>query len=259
MNFRILEKSKQKMRFVLEGTDSGFANALRRTMTSEIPVLAIEYADMEENTSGLFDEVIAHRLGLIPLSFDPRGYKLKAECKCSGKGCSNCEVVLTLEKTGPCIVKAGDMKSSDEDVAALESETPIAELLEGARLKFSATAQLGFGKEHAKWKAAIAGYQNVPVVRVTDKADDKIVDVCPTHVFEKKDGRVKVAHEQKCILCMRCVEVSDGVKVEAEEDAFIFDIESISGLNPEQILELGMDAMESQAKEFISEAKKAVK
>ncbi|MBI2972133.1 MAG: DNA-directed RNA polymerase subunit D [Candidatus Aenigmarchaeota archaeon] len=260
MNFRILEKSDRKLTFVLEGTDAAFANALRRTMTNEIPVLAIEYVDMEENTSGLFDEVIAHRLGLIPLVFDPKSYKLKDDCKCNGKGCSNCEAILTLEKTGPCTVRSGDIASQDAGVAVLETEIPIVELLEGVRLKFSATAQLGFGRDHAKWKASIAGYRHTPVVKVSpDKADEKIVDACPTHVFEKKDGKVKVVNEQQCILCMRCVELSDGVRVEAHENSFAFDVESISGLNAQQVLLMALATVKDMAQEFAEEAKKAIK
>ena len=70
MNIKILEKSDMKVRFLLEKASPAFANALRRVAKNEVPTLAIEYVDFEENTSGMFDELIAHRLGLIPLTFD---------------------------------------------------------------------------------------------------------------------------------------------------------------------------------------------
>lgn len=257
MQIKILEKNDVKLKFILEGTDFAFANALRRVMSGEIPVMAVEDVDFEENTSGLFDEAVAHRLGLIPLTFDPKLYRTKDECKCNGKGCSNCEVTLVLEKQGPCVVRAGDMKSTADDVRAADPGMPVAELLEKQRLRFSAVAQLGFGKDHAKWQAAIAGYQNLPAVRVNaEKASTDIVDICPTHVFEKRDGKARVANEAACILCMRCVEASEGVAVKADENAFIFTVESVSGLKPQQIVETALDVLEQKAEDFLTEAKK---
>ena len=258
MNIEILEKSDAKIKFAVE-CDSGFANALRRVMMNEVPTMAIEYADIEENTSGLFDEALAHRLGLIPLTFSPRQYNLKDECKCEGKGCSRCEVTLVLDKQGPCTVRAGDMKSTADDVKPADSNIIVVELLDGQRLRLEAVAQLGFGKNHAKWQASVVGYQNAPVVRVTEKAEPKIADVCPAKVFEKKDGKVRVAREESCILCMRCVELSEGVKVSANEDSFIFNAESVCGLTAMHVLQKALDALESRAEEFVKEVKKAVK
>lgn len=47
------------------------ANALRRIMIAEIPTIAIEKVNLYQNTSLLADEVLCHRLGLIPLKIDP--------------------------------------------------------------------------------------------------------------------------------------------------------------------------------------------
>lgn len=57
--------------FDLIGVDPSIANAFRRIMISEIPTLAIEYVYIENNTSIIQDEVLAHRLGLIPLKANP--------------------------------------------------------------------------------------------------------------------------------------------------------------------------------------------
>jgi DNA-directed RNA polymerase subunit D len=258
MDIKIIEKDERRIKFMLEDSNPAFANALRRIMKDEIATMAIEFVDFEDNNSGMFDELIAHRLGLIPLTFDKKAYNLKSECKCEGKGCSQCEVVLVLEKQGPCVVKSGDMKSTDESVYPIDKDIPIVELLENQRLKFEATAQLGFGKDHIKWQASNAGYKYTPVVKVnSEKADAKIVDVCPTSVFEKKDGKVKVVHEEKCILCMRCVELSEGVSVSADDTKFIFDVESVSGLTAKEVLSEALEKLEERAKDFTDSVKKA--
>ncbi len=259
MDIQILDHKNMKLKFLLSDTHYGFANALRRVMASEVPTMAIEYVDMEENASGLYDEMLAHRLGLIPLTFDRKLYNMKQDCSCDGKGCSQCEVVFVLEKTGPHVVRAGDLKSTADDVKPTDPHIPIVTLLDGQRLKFEAIAQLGYGKEHAKWQAAVVGYQHAPNVRTTEKAKTEIIGACPTHVFEKKDGRVKVVRQNDCILCMRCTELSEGVTVSADETSFIFSVESICGLHPLDVLQSALDVLEKKADGFVADVKKALK
>jgi DNA-directed RNA polymerase subunit D len=253
MDIKLIEKSDKRIRFLLEGSNPSMANTLRRVMKSEIPTMSIEFVDFEENTSGMFDELVAHRLGLIPLTFDQKSYNTKEDCKCGGKGCSRCEVALVLEKTGPCIVKAGDMKTTDEGV--FPADRDIIELLDGQRLKFEAIAQLGFGREHIKWQAANVGYKYAPSVKATD-ADPRVVDICPTNVFEKKDGKAKVVAEDKCILCMRCVEIDDNVKVSADDKSFVFDVESVCGLSAGQVVNTALDILSERAQDLAESVKK---
>ena len=259
MKIKILEKSENRIKFLLEDSNVAFANALRRVMKNEVPVMAVENVDFEVNTSGLFDEIIAHRLGLIPLKFDKKLYNPKEDCKCGGKGCSRCEVVLVLDRQGPCIVRAGNVKSSADDVQPADPNIPILELLENQRVKLEAVAQLGAGIEHTKWQAAHVGYRYKPSVRLRpDKNNNAAYEACPVHVFEKKDGTVKVANELNCILCMRCVEVADAI-VNADDTSFIFDVESVSGLSARDVIEAAIDVLEERTDELASEIKKVVK
>ncbi|KAF2874961.1 DNA-directed RNA polymeras-like proteines I and III subunit RPAC1 [Massariosphaeria phaeospora] len=59
--------------FSLVGIDTSVANAFRRIMLAEIPTLAIETVFINQNTSIVQDEVLAHRLGLIPLQGSKEG------------------------------------------------------------------------------------------------------------------------------------------------------------------------------------------
>jgi DNA-directed RNA polymerase subunit D len=255
IDVKVLDKRDNRIKFILSGTNPAFANTLRRIIKSEIPTMAVEFVDIEENTSGMFDELVAHRIGLIPLAFDQKSYNMKGDCKCGGKGCSRCEVTLVLEKQGPCVVKAGDMKSTDESVYPTDKDIPIIELLEGQRFKFEAVAQLGYGTEHIKWQAANVGYKYAPSVKATD-ADSKVVDICPVAVFEKKDGKVRVVAEDNCILCMRCTEIDESVKVSADDTSFMFDVESVCGLSAEEIINTALDVLEERAADIAESIKK---
>ena len=65
---KVTDLGKFFVKFELYNTDLAIANALRRIMISEVPTMAIDLVEVRENTSCLHDEMIAHRLGLIPLS-----------------------------------------------------------------------------------------------------------------------------------------------------------------------------------------------
>ncbi|RHZ56046.1 hypothetical protein CDV55_105067 [Aspergillus turcosus] len=59
--------------FSLIGLDASIANAFRRILMAEVPTLAIEYVFVHNNTSVIQDEVLASRLGLIPLKGSVEG------------------------------------------------------------------------------------------------------------------------------------------------------------------------------------------
>lgn len=71
-DLNILEEKDDELVFELIGCDVSFANALRRILLAEVPTVALEYVYIINNTSLLHDEVLAHRLGLVPLNVDPR-------------------------------------------------------------------------------------------------------------------------------------------------------------------------------------------
>src|SRR3989338_6359599 len=78
----ILKNTNEKLVFIIKDINPAVTNSLRRTMSSEVPVMAIEEVNFLKNNSALFDEIIAHRLGLIPLKTDLRGYNIPEECSC---------------------------------------------------------------------------------------------------------------------------------------------------------------------------------
>lgn len=258
MEVKILEKNEEKMRFLVEGIDSSLAGELRRIMMTEVPTMAIEWVDFVKNDSVMRDEILASRLGLIPLTFDPKFYNLKSECKCGGKGCVHCQVSLTLKKKGPCTVYSGDLVSTDKRVKPVYDKIPIVELTEGQELELEATAQLGLGKEHAKWQASIVGYKNVPKISIGKGGNSpEYVKRCPRNVFEFKNKKLRVKTPLDCNFCMQCVELSKGViRVEPEKDKFVFKLERTCGLKPEEIMLKGIEVLSKKLNEFSKDLRK---
>lgn len=264
MNVKILEKNPKHVKFVLEKATPAFANALRQIMVAEIPIMAIDYADIEKNSTGLFDELLAHRLGLIPLKFNPKLFNLREECKCGGRGCSRCEVVFSLEGTGPCTLHSGDLKSNDESVKPADPNIPIVELLEGRTLKLQAVASLGLGKNHTKYQAAVVGYRYMPQIRINkDKCNvcGKCVEKCPEHILQKKSGKITVVNSIECPLCMYCVDncEKDAIAVTGDSKNIIFTVESTCGLSTQDVIRQALDILDRKLLDFRDELEKVVK
>ena len=72
LKIEIKHCSEEEVQFDLIGVDASLANAYRRIMIAEVPSMAIEKVYMMNNTSIMPDEVLAHRMGLIPILADAR-------------------------------------------------------------------------------------------------------------------------------------------------------------------------------------------
>lgn len=265
MEIEVLEKNDTTMRLLIRGVDTPYMNALRRTVISEVPCMAIDEVVIIENSSVLQDEMIAHRLGLIPLKTDLDNYNLPEECQCKSEfGCSLCRVTLTLDveaKGEARIVYSGDLMSENPEIVPVSSKIPIIKLAKEQKLKLEAYARLGKGKVHAKWQpVSMCTYKYYPKIEIKHENCDlcgKCIEICPRNVYAKKNGEIEVKNLAACTLCMDCVEVCPkdpkALEVSWEKGAFIFNIESTNVLPPERIMMEAVKILDKQLNELKSQ------
>jgi DNA-directed RNA polymerase subunit D len=252
MDIKIIEERDNGLRFLLKETNHAYANALRRAMIAEVPAMAIEDVIVIENTSVLYDEVIAHRLGLIPLKTDLEAFVLPEDCDCKSElGCSKCRASFTLDSEAgdePLMVYSSDLKP-ESNIAPVSGNIPIAKLGPTQKLRLEVYARLGRGLEHAKWQPVSAcAYKYLPKVMLNAENlanPEELIQICPTDVFSADASeRIIVRDETACTLCMDCVEKavpSDPkkafpIKIEGDETSFIFYVESTGALPARKIV-----------------------
>ena len=85
MDIDVLSNKGNKLSLVVKDINPAIANTLRRLCSVEVPVLAIEEVNFIKNGSALYDEILAHRLGLIPLETDLKAYNIKEKRTCKGE------------------------------------------------------------------------------------------------------------------------------------------------------------------------------
>src|SRR3989344_6010583 len=152
-----IENTKERIALRMEA-NVNLANAIRRSV-SEVPILAIDEVEIYKNDSALYDEVVAHRLGLVPF---------KTDKKMSGKT----KIELKLSRKGAGTVYAEDLKGPAEVVFP---RIPITLLGENHKIELVATATLGKGIEHAKYLPGLCYYRHVLKVKSTPQID-KIIE-----------------------------------------------------------------------------------
>lgn len=156
---KVLEDSGNSVTLQLEGVDRSYANAVRRFCLSEVPSMAIDDVVILENSSVLYDEILAHRLGMVPIKTDLERYILPEKCDCgSPLGCHKCRVLFVLDAKGKdkvSTVYSGDLVSEDRDIRPISETIPLVKLAASQTVKLEAYARLGRGKEHAKWQPSV--------------------------------------------------------------------------------------------------------
>jgi len=264
MEIQILEKNDTSMRLLIQGVDVPFANALRRIILSEVPSMAIDDIVIIENSSVLHDEILAHRIGLIPLKTDLKSYNLPEACLCKSEfGCNLCRVTLTLEveaeaNEGNKTIYSGDFQSENPEIKPVSDRIVIAKLAPEQKIRLEAYARLGKGKKHAKWQpVSMCAYKFMPQIKINTRRCDacgKCIEICPKKILVKMDKRIETRNIYECTLCQDCMDACPqdpkAIEVTWDKTAFVFNLESTGALTPEQILLEALNIFDKKTEEF---------
>ena len=267
MEVQILEKTDDYMRFIVKGVNVPFVNALRRIMLTEVPSMAIDELVIIENSSLLHDEILAHRMGLIPLKTDLDSYNLPEECTCKSEfGCNLCRLALTLEVEATEDTKtvySKDLKSENPDITPVSDKIPIAKLAPEQKIRLEAYARLGKGKDHAKWQpVSLCTYKYLPQIKIDAErcnACGDCVEICPQKILVNTGEGIKIQNIIECTLCQDCVDACPqnppAIEIYWDEDAFVFNIESTGALPVERIMFEALKILDKKIEDFYSQIK----
>lgn len=267
LNLEIIEETNERLVFIIEGISIEMVNALRRIIMTEIPVMAIDEVIILKNDSPLYDEIIAHRLGLIPLKTDLEAYKLPEDCECGGFGCPICQVSLTCEITNTSNssleIFSGDLNSNDPQIIPVDPHISIVKIDKNDKVIIEAYAVLGKAKDHAKWQAVSnVAFRYYPIIDFDEnelknpEENQLLVKMCPEKLFElssKNTLSVKDNYWKTCTLCKSCENNSEGkIKINLKDSSYIFSIESDGVLPFSEIIKQTFELFNEKIDEFIT-------
>mmetsp|Transcript_17069 Transcript_17069/g.51636 ORF Transcript_17069/g.51636 Transcript_17069/m.51636 type:complete len:378 (+) Transcript_17069:84-1217(+) len=227
LKIEVQSLDEEEIVFDIIGIDAAIANAFRRILIAEVPTMAIDKVFVLNNTSMTEDEVLAHRLGLIPIKADPRMFRervgdedpdehhviaFRLEVKCEraqdqgggrtgAKGGSSNTSGVEAEMINSRVLSGalqwipqGDQEERfrDSPIRPVHDDILIAKLRPGQAITLEAWCEKGTAKTHAKWSpVATASYRLLPEVtfkqKVTGDAAHELVSKCPMGVFDVED------------------------------------------------------------------------
>ena len=239
---KLVEKKQNKIEFSLK-IDESLVNAIRRYVY-RVPVIAIDEVEISKNDSPLYDETIAHRLGLVPLE-NPKSVDED----------SVSTLKLSTDKEGS--VYSGDLKGS---LKVVYGKIPITILNKGQELELVAKTKVGRGSDHVKYSPGLLSYRNIVEVKIEKDCPQEIISELPQEDLKSKD-KIIVESVEKWdkyeLAAERCKELGkEGVKITPTED-LVISMESFGHMAPEDIFKKSIDELKKDLNSFAKQIAKA--
>ena len=225
----ILDKKENQITFKAEMSES-LANSIRRYL-NQIPILAVDEVEIYKNDSPLYDETIAHRIGLIPLKMD----KAVSE---------KTEMEMKLEVKGEGIVYSGDLKGA---LGVIYDKIPLTSLGEEGELQIVAYAKTGKGSDHAKFSPGLMFYRHVVDLKTDSDMYEKFKERLPNNEIKKEGKTIIIRDNQKKEVSDLCEEIcrEEGKKLEIiPQNELIITIESFGQIEVSEIFKRAIAALE---------------
>ena len=282
-----------KIRIILSETNAAQVNGLRRAILSDVPKMAITKVRFEqgvtqdnkgeviESVNVLPDEVIAHRLAMVPVPtfldefVFPEDDENNKNLPEDQWGSPLSQIIYHLSIRGPNsdsdeqfkTVYAGDLNVLGETKLQISEEharIPLTILSSGQYLELYAYATLGRGRDHAKWcpAAAVTFQPRQKATLNKPKKANTLFDLNLT----SKTGR---AINAKLFTNKECTDVDsvldleramhqvgygtnrdeafdNAITLEDMEGEYIFSYESDGSLSPEEVFNQACEELSSR-------------
>ena len=232
---KIVEKTENQIAFTAD-IDESLANAIRRYV-SEVPTLAIDEVEIFKNDSPLYDETIAHRMGLIPLKME-KGITDKSQ------------ITLKLVASDEGFVYSGKLEGNAKIVY---EKIPITSLNKGQELEIVATAKLGKGNEHSKFSPGLMFYRHVLEITLDKSLSEKVKRLCPTAEIKEKGDKMIIIDDKRKDVADICEGIAEKAKKKAETKPtgdLLITVESFGQMVPEEIFKKSIDVIRKDLAEM---------
>ena len=279
MKVKLRERGKYFAQVEFEDVNYSFINSIRRSLVSMVPCLAIHevdfhmgslgaYVDEEtgeekeyESISAMFNEIVAHRIGMLPIPTDEKTVEAFADS--IGDDSKQPDIMYSLHKQGPCTVYSGDLEPVNGDASLVIPETsvPIVKLAEGQAILVYAKAKMGTAKQHAKWQTVVAPrFYQAPTLTVSPgKGSKTVIDTVGKEHFKKKGKNhviedPVIAHKaiKKTESLWNDEDAKNAMTVARKKTHFILEFETTGAMEAKLALEQALKSLDSHCKDFMA-------
>ena len=279
MKIKILEMDDYSAQIEFKNVNYSFVNSIRRSLVSMVPCLALHeidfhmgslgsYVDEEsgdereyESISAMFNEIVAHRIGMLPIPTDEK--TIEAFGESISDDSKQPDIMYSLHKQGPCTVYSGDLEpvSGDNTLVIPETNVPIVKLAEGQAVLVYAKAKFGTARQHTKWQCVVAPrFYQAPTVSVSSgKASKTVFDIVGKKNFKKKGNKHVIDNPVKAHEALRKIEqlwnnedAKKSIEISRKKDHFIFEFETNKAMTAKLALEQALKALNGHCNEFAS-------
>ena len=282
---------ENSIRISLSETDASQVNAIRRALISDVPKLAITRVNISqgvvendgqilESVNVLPDEMLAHRLAMIPIPTFPEE-KLSFFETCpvcidlveAEKGCPQCQVLYSLNIQGPAAdseeehvtVYAGDLTTISDPMFDIREEhrrIPITILSKGQYLELYAFATLGRGGSHQKWSpVAGVGFSGRNVAKLNNAKKAETLFALNLKTSDGRDidaklfGKNKTVDDVNTVIDLeralhqvgpgtgRDADFDGAISLEPVEGSYVLTYETDGSMTPVTAFNLAMDEL----------------
>ncbi len=228
-----IEKKENSLVFRVEINES-LANAIRRYI-NEIPVFAIEDIEISKNDSPLYDETIAHRIGLVPIKMENHLDEKKTK------------IILASKKEG--VIYSGELTGA----GIVYDKIPLTTLSKGQELKLTATGKFGKGKDHAKFSPGLMFYREVLELSIFKSLSEEIKKACQNNEIKEKANKIIVLDNQKKEVADRCEFICEKNNKPPEiikTNELIISLESFGQIDSENIFKKAVNVLKKDLTEL---------